>query len=93
MSDLIKKSIRLPADIVDYVEAQPGRDFTSKLLGLLMECRDTESQRAESLAYYERSIADNTAKIKEQQNTIYGVTRVLVHLQKALDEINNLSFT
>lgn len=92
-SDLIAKSMRLPADVVDYVEEQPGDTFTSKFVALVRDIKDGEQRRTERLAYYERTIAANHKKLEDQNQKIYQISKVLLHLHKAVDEINNLPFT
>lgn len=88
--ELIPKSVRLPADIVDYVDAQPGKDWTQKLIYLITDYRDGEQNRVQELESYERTIIANRDYIKNQSNTIYGVNRILVHLVKAMEEFNSL---
>lgn len=92
-NDLVTKSMRLPSDIVDYVEQQPGDTFTSKLVTLLREVKDGDQQRAENLAWYESTIEANRQKIAKQNEEIYQIQRVLLHLQHAVDEIDKLPFT
>lgn len=92
-NDLISKSLRLPSDVVDYVEEQPGDTFTSKLVTLLREVRDGDQQRAEMLEYYESTIKANQQKIAKQNQEIYQIQRVLMHLHHAVDEIDKLPFT
>ena len=92
-NDLVTKSMRLPSDIVDYVEQQPGDTFTSKLVTLLREVKDSDQQRAENLAWYESTIEANRQKIAKQNEEIYQIQRVLLHLHHAVDEIDKLPFT
>lgn len=92
-NDLVTKSMRLPPDIVEYVEQQPGDTFTSKLVTLLREVRDGDQERAENLAWYESTIEANRQKIEKQNQEIYQIQRVLLHLHHAVDEIDKLPFT
>ena len=92
-NDLVTKSMRLPPDIVEYVEQQPGDTFTSKLVTLLREVRDGDQKRAEYLAWYESTIEANRQKIAKQNQEIYQIQRVLLHLHHAVDEIDKLPFT
>lgn len=92
-SDLIAKSMRLPPDVVDYVEEQPGDTFTAKFVALVRDIKDGDQNRADRLAYYERTIAANHKKLEDQNQKIYQISKVLLHLHKAVDEINNLPFT
>ncbi len=91
--DLIKKSIRLPADLDEYVSNQPGTTWTDKLCRILEEYRFGDEIRAEDLADYEQRMEANRKKIQEQNSQIYAVARSLDHLHRALNEFNDLPFT
>lgn len=93
MSGLISKSVRFPVELVEYIETQPGKDFSSKLINLVEEYKGGELRREESIQYYEQLLSANRKKLDEQSDTIRSVNRVLTHLQKALVEMNNLPFT
>ena len=91
--DLIKKSIRLSADLDEYVNSQKGTTWTDKLCRILEDYRSGDETRAEELAYYEKRMAANREKIQEQNSQIYTVARSLDHLHHALDDLNSLPFT
>ena len=91
--DLIKKSIRISAELDEYVGSQKGRTWTDKLCRILEEYRSGAETRAEDLAYYEQRMAANRKKIQEQDDQIYTVARALDHLHRALDDLNSLPFT
>ena len=57
--DLIKKSIRLPADLDEYVNSQKGTTWTDKLCRILEEYRSGDETRAEYMADYEKRMAAN----------------------------------
>ena len=86
--DLIKKSIRLPADLDAY-----GTTWTDKLCRILEDYRSGEETRAERMAYYENWIKASQKKIDEQNRQIYTIARALDHLHRAMDDLNNLPFT
>ena len=92
-NELISKSLRLPSDVVDYVEQQPGDTFTSKLVTLLREVRDGDQQRAENLAWYESTLKEKWQKLEELNDDIYRIQVILMHLHHAVDEIDKLPFT
>lgn len=92
-NELISKSLRLPSDVVDYVEQQPGGTFTSKLVTLLREVRDGDQQRAENLAWYESTLKEKWQKLEELNDDIYRIQLILMHLHHAVDEIDKLPFT
>lgn len=91
--DLVKKSIRLPADLDAYVDQQKGTTWTDKLCRILEDYRYGEEKRAERMAYYENWIKASQKKIDEQNRQIYTVARGLDHLHRAMEELNNLPFT
>lgn len=91
--DLIKKSIRLPADLDEYVNSQKGTTWTDKLCRILEEYRSGAETRAEYMAHYEELMAANRKKIQEQNSQIYTVARSLDHLHRALEDLNALPFT
>lgn len=92
-NELISKSLRLPSDVVDYVEQQPGDTFTFKLVTLLREVRDGDQQRAENLAWYESTLKERYQKLEDLNDDIYRIQLILMHLHHAVDEIDKLPFT
>ena len=62
-NDLVTKSMRLPPDIVEYIEQQEGDTFTAKFIDLVYEIMNGDKQRAENLAWYESTIEANRQKI------------------------------
>ena len=92
-TDLVTKSMRLPPDIVEYIEQQEGDTFTAKFIDLVYEIMNGDKQRAENLAWYESTIEANRQKIAKQNQEIYQIQRVLLHLHHAVDEIDKLPFT
>ena len=92
-NDLVTKSMRLPPDIVEYIEQQEGDTFTAKFIDLVYEIMNGDQQRAENLAWYESTIEANRQKISKQNQEIYQIQRVLLHLHHAVDEIDKLPFT
>lgn len=92
-NDLVTKSMRLPPDIVEYIEQQEGDTFTAKFIDLVYEIMNGDKQRAENLAWYESTIEANRQKIAKQNQEIYQIQRVLLHLHHAVGEIDKLPFT
>ena len=84
--------MRLPPDIVEYIEQQEGDTFTAKFIDLVYEIMNGDKQRAENLAWYESTIEANRQKIAKQNQEIYQIQRVLLHLHHAVDEIDKLPF-
>lgn len=73
---LVKKSLRLPLELVDFVEAQEGKDFTGKLCGLLVEMKKGESKRMQDMAYYDRYIDTQVKRLKEYYDLVDRTTKL-----------------
>ena len=91
--DLVKKSIRLPADLDAYVDQQKGTTWTDKLCRILEDYRSGEETRAERRADYNNWIKASLIYIDAPTPQIYTVARALDHLHRAMEEFNNLPFT
>ena len=95
MKKSVSKSIRLPEYLVEYVEAQPGKDFTSKLFTLLEDCRIGEKKRQEEKTYYERLIDERRKELRgyndilmtvaKLRRDVLTIERILSDTFKALD--------
>ena len=64
--DLIKKSIRLPADLDEYVNSQKGTTWTDKLCRILEDYRSGDETRAEYMADYEKRMAANRKRSRSR---------------------------
>lgn len=69
--ELIQKSVRLPADLVDYVELCEGETFTEKLVGILLDYRDGLSVRGADLKVL-RERYDSCSRQLSKLNDIVG---------------------
>lgn len=64
----IRKSVRIPSDLVEYVEFQDGKDFTDKLINLLYEVKDGEEKRKHIIEQYD-------SIIEQRQKQMYDLNR------------------
>lgn len=92
-NDLVTKSMRLPPDIVEYIEQQEGDTFTAKFIDLVYEIMNGDKQRAENLAWYESTLKERYQKLEDLNDDIYRIQLILLHLHHAVDEIDKLPFT
>ncbi len=76
-NELVKKSVRLPADLVEYVEGQKGRDFSKKLVSILWEAREGDRERQRILDEYDALIEKRRARLEELQQEIYRASVIL----------------
>ena len=84
MSRLIQKSVRLPEELVAYVETKRGVSFSGKLVRLLEGCREQELHPQRFPPEQVRSVT-STLDIAYRQNLGSGETlgRLMSELQDA----------
>ena len=63
MEKMIHKSVRIPSGLVEFVDSQPGADFSKKLVGILREYKDGETERKLMLRRYDEQIAERRQKL------------------------------
>lgn len=59
----VSKTVRIPEELVAFVEARPGDTFTEKLVGLLDDLANGEDKRLDDLAFLDKQIEDRRAKL------------------------------
>ena len=87
-SKLVPKSVRLPQDIVDFVEQQPGADFSKKLVAILKEYRSGDEERQNIIKHFDQVIEErrNTySKLVQQVNKLTIVKNRVDDLAKVVD--------
>lgn len=72
----IQKSVRLPEYLAEYVEEQPGENFSRKLVQLLKDFI-TDEERLQKLESQRKEIALNSRKLEEQYAVILEVSTAL----------------
>lgn len=91
-NELIQKSVRLPADLVDYVESCEGVTFTEKLIGILVDYRDGLTSRTKKLKYMRESqemFSRDLDKLLKVGRSGYRVFMRAEHLIADVEEFNN----
>lgn len=87
----ISKSIRLPTDLVEFIEAQEGSNFSEKLVSILLEYRDGDADRQRVLESYRQGIS----RYKELFNRLisdYGeARRIIIHMHRYLDDMQRMA--
>ncbi|MBR6643069.1 MAG: hypothetical protein IKL28_05350 [Lachnospiraceae bacterium] len=76
-SKLIQKSVRLPADLVDYIETQEGYTFSEKLVGVLEEYRSGDQRRRQVLERYNRDVQSRERRLAELLENMYDASHIL----------------
>lgn len=78
----VSKTIRLPLDLVAYIELQDGENFSQQLQGILNDYRSGDADRQKRLAEYQRSI--------DRYKNIY--TRLVDDYAEAFDVMQNMQW-
>lgn len=63
--ETIQKSVRLPVDLVEFVEKYEGRDFSKKLVNILNEFQSGEEQRQRRIEQYDLMIEERRRRLDE----------------------------
>lgn len=53
---MISKTVRFPAALVDFIDSQPGENFSQRLVGFLEDCQSGEASRQKRLLDFQRDI-------------------------------------
>ena len=89
-SNLVQKSIRLPADIIDFIDEQKGANFSDKLIGILDNCIYGDERRKEELARDDRDIRARERRLAELGNQLYDASALLSSCVTAIKKSNKI---
>lgn len=84
--DNISKTVRLPADLVDYINRQEGSNFSQKLVNILEEYRHGDELRRERLAFYDCLLSERREALKEVTDKLYNAGVLLHRITDALKD-------
>lgn len=73
------KSVRIPDDVIAYIEQQPGKDFSKKLVGTLCAYRDIIA-RKEQIKNYDKAVDEIerlVIKLRIANNKLADINSVL----------------
>ncbi len=85
MQETIKKSLRLPADLVEYVEKADGDDFSKKMVNVLIESKEGEAKRQKEIMYYDRAIEKRCKELRDVDTKLSDAQRILLSLRHFFD--------
>lgn len=93
-SNLIQKSVRLPKEVVDFIEKQPGCNFSSKLLNLVNEFISGDSKRCKSMEISRKELEKLNKELAGYYNLVRSSRNLSIkyeHLLRGLEaEIQSL---
>ncbi|MDE5894346.1 MAG: hypothetical protein K2H45_15640 [Acetatifactor sp.] len=90
-SDLVQKSVRLPVDLVDYIESCNGSTFTEKLVGILEDYRDGLTTRTLELKH----LRERQNLVSQQLQMLQSISRrgydVFMSADMMVDRVKDLN--
>lgn len=86
----VSKTIRLPVELVEYVELQDGKNFSAKLISLLDDVRNGDANRRATIAEYDDLIRDRRQKLREISDSMYNATLVTQKLEQFWKSIQSI---
>ena len=87
MEKMIQKSVRIPSSLVEFVDSQPGADFSKKLIGILTEYKNGELERKLMLQRYDEQIADRKKRLDSLMQKIGSVSLISRRVDALFEEL------
>ncbi len=88
MEKVIQKSVRIPSDLVEFVDSQPGADFSKKLIGILTEYKNGELERKLMLQRYDEQIAERSKRLDTLMQKVNSASMIARRLDAFFDELD-----
>lgn len=88
MEKMVQKSVRIPADIVEFVNNQSGADFSKKLVAILTEYKDGEQERKLMIQRYDEQLAERKQRLDMLMSDINSVTRIQRRVLDLISEVD-----
>lgn len=87
MEKMIQKSVRIPSSLVEFVDSQPGADFSKKLIGILTEYKNGELERKLMLQRYDEQIAERKKRLDTLMQKIGSVSLISRRVDALFEEL------
>ncbi|EOS49376.1 hypothetical protein C809_01606 [Lachnospiraceae bacterium MD335] len=87
MEKMIQKSVRIPSSLVEFVDSQPGADFSKKLIGILTEYKNGELERKLMLQRYDEQIAERKKRLDSLMQKIGSVSLISRRVDALFEEL------
>ena len=88
MVKVIQKSVRIPSDLVEFVDSQPGADFSKKLIGILTEYKNGDLERKLMLQRYEEQIAERRKRLDTLMQKINSASMISRRVDALFKEVD-----
>ena len=90
---LISKSVRIPEDVVAFIETKEGETFSEKLLGIIKDYRQGDADRQRRLQEYDALLESKRKQLQDYSRTAQKAARVTQQLSAALRDYDTAPFT
>lgn len=85
---MIQKSVRIPGSLVEFVDSQPGADFSKKLIGILTEYRNGDLERKLMLQRYDERIAERRERLDILMQKINSASMISRRVDALFNELD-----
>lgn len=90
MGELVSRTVRFPEDIIAYIDAQEGTNFSKKLISLIHEHKDGDAERAGRMAQYDRYIAGQQERLQDLVERTGDVQQVCRELESISRQVRRI---
>ena len=90
MMEMISKTVRMPADLVKFIESKPGDNFSQQLLGILDDYRNGDQIRQKELQNYRDRIFHYSELYQRLDDDYMTAYSVLLGFQNYLDSLREI---
>lgn len=88
MEKMIQKSVRIPGSLVEFVDSQPGADFSKKLIGILTEYKNGDIERKLMLQRYDERIAERRERLDILMQKINSASMISRRVDALFNELD-----
>lgn len=88
MEKMIQKSVRIPSSLVEFVDSQPGADFSKKLVGILTEYKNGDLERKLMLQRYDEQIEERSKRLDILMQKVNSASNIARRLDAFFDELD-----
>jgi len=85
---MIQKSVRIPGSLVEFVDSQPGADFSKKLIGILTEYKNGDLERKLMLQRYYEQIAERRKRLDTLMQKINSTSMISRKVDALFNELD-----
>lgn len=85
---MIQKSVRIPGSLVEFVDSQPGADFSKKLVGILTEYKNGDIERKLVLQRYDERIAERRERLDILMQKINSASMISRRVDALFNELD-----